>query len=411
MRHLPILALSLAVLGSVPVPAQQIISAKSGLLHFQTGEVLLNGQRVEKKAAVFPAMAFNSSLRTLEGRAEVLLTPGVFLRLGDHSAVTMLDNRLESTRLELTQGYAVIEADDPQLSSKNSPVTILVGETEVRLLRRGLIGIHAATGMVRVFSGQAEVTRNSASLILKEGRFVSLNGEFVAKKFDAKKTSNGLLAWSRDRSQELAATNLYIAGTLRNSAGGGAGWGGGWYYNPVFGSYSYLPGSGTVWNPWGFGFYSPRTVFGSTGISPLWFRNVIANSSNSEFIAGSLSAPPRGSLQPGGALPSAGAPDAGEFGGASRAARAFMGAAAEIRQNTDYNPRPAFEGFGGFEGGARNAGPGFGQMPSNAGDFGGARAGGSPGFGGGGGMQPSIDGGHGGGAGVDVRPQGPPQQQ
>ena len=56
----------------------------------------------------------------------------------------------------------------------------------------------------------------------------------------------------------------------RNEAWGGSGW----YYNPLFGAFTYIPASGLMWNPWGYGFYSPGRIFGPGGISPDWFRRV-----------------------------------------------------------------------------------------------------------------------------------------
>ena len=35
-------------------------------------------------------------------------------------------------------------------------------------------------------------------------------------------------------------------------------WGGtGWYWNPYYSTWSFIPGAGYFDNPWGFGFYSP----------------------------------------------------------------------------------------------------------------------------------------------------------
>ena len=51
-------------------------------------------------------------LRTAEGRAEVLLPPGVFLRMGETASFRMISNRLIDTRIELLTGSAVVEIDD-----------------------------------------------------------------------------------------------------------------------------------------------------------------------------------------------------------------------------------------------------------------------------------------------------------
>ena len=59
-------------------------------------------------------------LSTGQGRAEILLTPGVFLRVGENTSIKMLDNRLLSTRVEFLSGSAIVESDDPRSFGKRS---------------------------------------------------------------------------------------------------------------------------------------------------------------------------------------------------------------------------------------------------------------------------------------------------
>ena len=73
-------------LSSFAALAQSVISAKSGLIHYVEGRVLLAGEPVESHLGTFPDIKENAQLRTEEGRAEVLLTPGVVLRIGESSA-------------------------------------------------------------------------------------------------------------------------------------------------------------------------------------------------------------------------------------------------------------------------------------------------------------------------------------
>src|SRR4051812_25231015 len=91
--------------------AQQVISARSGLIHYVEGAVQLDGQPVEVKIASFKEMKDNSELTTTDGRAEILLSPGAFLRLGENSAVRMVSGKLTDSRLEFLSGEAVIEAE------------------------------------------------------------------------------------------------------------------------------------------------------------------------------------------------------------------------------------------------------------------------------------------------------------
>jgi len=98
-------------LSAIPALAQPVISAKSGLISYVEGKVYLGDQIVEPSPTRFPDVKENAVVRTAEGRAEVLLTPGVVLRLGENGSFKMLTNRLIDTRLELLTGSAVVEAD------------------------------------------------------------------------------------------------------------------------------------------------------------------------------------------------------------------------------------------------------------------------------------------------------------
>src|ERR1700733_3757625 len=109
LSHRSIFFWALTPLLGLPALAQSVISAHSGLIHFSDGSVFLDDQRIEQKTGKFDQMNNGSELRTHDGRAEVLLTPGTFLRVGSNSAVRMLSNKLEDTRVELLRGSAVLD--------------------------------------------------------------------------------------------------------------------------------------------------------------------------------------------------------------------------------------------------------------------------------------------------------------
>ena len=115
--------------------AQSVISAKSGLIHYVEGRVLLADQPVESHLGTFPDIKENAQLRTEEGRAEVLLTPGVVLRVGESSAIRMVTNRLIDTRVEFLSGSALVEAAD---LPKDNGVTIVYNDYAVRIVKKGL---------------------------------------------------------------------------------------------------------------------------------------------------------------------------------------------------------------------------------------------------------------------------------
>jgi hypothetical protein len=389
-------ALALAAVISLPCAAQNVISAKSGTLHFFTGQVSIDGVDQYMRTGYFPTLKADSVLRTELGRAEVLLTPGVFLRLTDNTAIRMLDTSLANTRVEVMSGYAMVESDDPQISVKNAPVTLLVGQSEIKIVKHGLVGINVdgnEANEVKVYRGEADLTAADANLLLKQGHYATLSGEDLkAQKFDAGNETNDLLAWSRLRSADLAAANMHSAGVMHGGTAygyTGGPWSGGWFYDSIFSSFTYVPAGGLLWNPWGYGFYSPGSVFGAYGISPTWFRTV--------YLAGNVGLPGNSGTQTPSAsrpigrgtgipVPPPGWTPRGAFNNAANTVAAYRSASTP--------------GFGGFRSGSIN---GYsGPSAANSGSFG--RAAAAPSFGGatGGGaaMGRSMGGGGGGGGAV-----------
>jgi len=268
---LPAGKLALGVLavaaGSVVALAQSaVISARSGLIHYVEGQVYLGDQPVETKFGVFPEVKENQQLKTEEGRAEVLLTPGVFLRLGENSSFRMVTNRLIDTRLEFLKGAAVVEADD---IAKDNSVTVVYGDATAHPTKKGVYRFDSETSELRVYDGVAEVTKGDKTVEVREGHAIALD-TLAERKFD-KTVTDALNRWSERRDQYVAMANVGAADTLRSSAFGGSvyplmggmgGFMGGWYWNPMFGMYSYVPGfGGMFYSPFGNPFFSPFDVY------------------------------------------------------------------------------------------------------------------------------------------------------
>src|SRR5205085_8396743 len=146
---------AMLVLGSIPAAGQPVISAKSGLVAYADGQVFLGDRQVEPSLTTFPEVKESMVLRTSQGRAEVLLTPGVFLRLGENSSFRMITNRLIDTRLELLSGSAVVEADEV---AKDTNVTIVAHQAAVLIAKHGLYRFDMEPARVKVFEGAVSVT-------------------------------------------------------------------------------------------------------------------------------------------------------------------------------------------------------------------------------------------------------------
>ncbi len=273
MKSLVQFALGIAVLAgttSFVASAQTVISAKSGVVHYVEGRVFLNDQLIESKFGQFPDIKENQQLRTEDGRVEVLLTPGVFLRLGENSAIRMITNRLIDTRVDFLSGEAIVEADE---LLKDNGVTIVYKDYAVQLQKKGVYHFDAETSQVRVHDGLAVVELNGKTQEVKDGHELTMNGGMELAAFDKKKDVDDLYLWGARRSEYIAMANVSAAKTVADS---GAYMGASsWYFNPYYNMYTFLPGFGygfdsTYFNPFGYTFFSPYNVYGFINTLPYY---------------------------------------------------------------------------------------------------------------------------------------------
>jgi hypothetical protein len=234
--------------------AQSVISVKAGLVHYAEGKVLVEDKQVEAKFGEFTEMKQGQVLRTEEGRAEVLLTPGVFLRISENSAFKLVGNKLEDIRIEVLEGSVLVEAGE---IGKEDSIVLTAGDSSVNIVKRGLYRIDADPAVLRVFDGEAQVAANGQTLKVKKGRQTSLGGALVAAKFD-KEFSDPFQRWAGRRAGYLAAANVSAAKSILDS---NVGWRrSGWYFNPYFGYFTYIPAYGNYFSPFGYYYYTPRKV-------------------------------------------------------------------------------------------------------------------------------------------------------
>ena len=249
--------LTFGVLIAGSAPAQQVISAHSGVIQMVEGTAFLNDSKVEPKFGQFPEIKQDQTFRTEEGRAEVLLTPGVFMRLGENSSIKMLSNRLADTRVEVLKGTAIVECDD---LPKDNAIVLVHGDNNMMLVKHGLYRVDTdPEARLRVYDGEAIVKSEAGQLTLKSGKQTQLGGALMAENFD-KNDSDALYRWSERRASYLSRANVSSAMAMRDSGGyNGTGFGG-WQFNPMFGMYTYVPYNGIGYSPFGYGWFSPPVV-------------------------------------------------------------------------------------------------------------------------------------------------------
>jgi len=147
--------------------AQNIAPAHSGTVHYFEGDVSVDGVKLASQTARFTEIKEQGVLQTGLGRAEILLTPGVLLRVGENSSVKMLDNRLLSTRVEFLSGIAMLESVDGDSSVKDPAVTVVYKDFSAEPVKFGVFEMTSEPAQLRVFKGEAKVFGNGTNVTVK----------------------------------------------------------------------------------------------------------------------------------------------------------------------------------------------------------------------------------------------------
>lgn len=388
MRY-SVVGCALLVVAAGSASAQYVISAHSGVVQYVEGDAYLNGQLVDAKFGHFPDIKDNQEFATKQGRAEILLTPGVFLRLGENSSIRMLSTRLTDTRVEVLHGSAIIECDDVP---KDNSIQVVYNLDTMQLTKHGLYRVDTDPARFRVYDGEAVVKNDDKQVTVKGGKEAALDSTLAASSFD-RKDDDELYRWSDRRASYVAQANAASATTASTSSygsssglgygglgyGSGLGYGGlgygglgygglgygygfngGWMFNPMFGMYTWLPFDGFGYSPFGYTFFSPYTAFyapyyygGYYGGSGYPLRTTATSNTNVPVTRGGTS-------------PFLGHRPAGGFQGGARSAR-FGGLAGSSRGGFSGARAGGFGHAAAFGGGHAVGGVGGGHASGGVG--------------------------------------------
>jgi hypothetical protein len=333
-------------------------SAVPGTVNYVEGHANIAGQALDQKSVGKTILDAGQTLATEQGKVEVLLTPGVFLRVGNNSSVTMLANGLTNTEVRLSQGHAMVEVDDIY---KQNDLRVIEGDVVARMMKPGLYDFNLRQNEIRVFDGKVEVQDGDRPVAVKGGHELPVAADAKVKEasFNKKEYESGdLYNWSSLRSSYLAEANVDEANTLAASDWGwggwwgagfwGPGWGwGGWGWDPWFASYTFMPWGGIYYSPFGWGFYSPGLVhlapfYGGHYYHTFNAHNVAAWGPGQHYVASKYYSH-------------------GVYTGAGAARGAFHSGALMARGG----------GYGGMRGGGFHGGGGGGGFHGGGGGFGG----------------------------------------
>ena len=282
-RRLPVLAFALLCV-AFGAQAQsrdaRIVTARAGGVNYISGSVSVKLEGQTEWAALTTEQNLDSgdAVKTgANGRVEVLLNPGSYLRVGENSEFELADASLDDLRIKLLKGSAVVEATgygDVELL-----IAVETPHTKVSIIRSGIYRLNVLpSGIteVAVFKGRALVGPDQATLV-KGGQTARVVGgsNIEVAKLD-KKNKDALDVWSKERAGELASANRKLQARLLRPAlarmslddfwmHGSSRFGpsGLWAFNARVGCYTFLPLYGNWSSPYG-GYYDRRIYGGDT---------------------------------------------------------------------------------------------------------------------------------------------------
>ena len=250
-----------------------VISAKAGGINAITGgaSVSSRGERNWQQLMITDDLNSGDQVRTdYDGRVEILLNPGAYLRLGGNSEIELTDNSLASLELRLLRGTAIVEAAGTDNLELN--IGISTPHTRLAIVRQGLYRLNVVPDdATELIVRKGSVILSDTHTKVKGGNKVIFNATnfSVAKLTDADKRKDDVEDWSKDRAKTLAQANKRITNSIVNSAfasfrdpffpfdNRALGL---WFFNPRVGCYTFLP--------FYLGFGSP---YGSSYLNALYF--------------------------------------------------------------------------------------------------------------------------------------------
>jgi hypothetical protein len=264
--------------------ARYVISAKAGGVNIVAGEVIVTRKRDKSQMTLTTKDKLEEGdiVTTGEnGRVEITLNPGSYLRLGENSSLELTTTILDDLRLQLFKGSAVIEAAGGEglaiVLEINTP------QTKVFLVKKGIyrLNVTADATEVQVWKGQAEVG-DATKLKVKGGNKITIGSTNTGTAKLDKKTQDTLDVWSKERAKFLSKEReqLERKAVAQSMSGFYNGFGkissgfpfyGAWLFNPFGGCYFFIPFDAWAWSsPYGFNYFDASFGWSFFRLLPFW---------------------------------------------------------------------------------------------------------------------------------------------
>jgi hypothetical protein len=267
-----------------------VISAKAGGINAVTGQATVHskGESDWQQLMITDDLQAGDRVRTAyDGRVEILLNPGSYLRVGGDSEVELSDNSLANLEVRLLRGTAIVEATGADGLELN--IGISTPHTRLAIVRQGLYRLNVVPGdATELIVRKGRVILSDSHTKVKGGNKVVFSATAVSvakltKEEKKIKEKEAVDVWSKERAETLAKANRRINERMLNTAFASyRDWDpfgnsrlGIWFFHSRLGCYTFLPFYYGWGSPYGSSYttsvYFPAaTYYPRTGTNNNW---------------------------------------------------------------------------------------------------------------------------------------------
>lgn len=308
-----------------------VISARAGGINAITGEASVSSRRHAsdwQQLMITDDLNSGDRVRTAnDGRVEILLNPGSYLRLGGNSEVELLDNSLANLEVRLLRGTAIVEATGADGLELN--IGISTPHTRLAIVRQGLYRLNVVPeDATELIVRKGRVILSDSHTKVKGGNkvvFSATNVSVAKLTKEEKKNKDGVETWSKDRAETLAKANRKITDRMLNTAFASyrdpfntfnSRAFGLWFFNDRLGCYTFLPYFYGWGSPYGSS-YSTAVYFAPWGPTRNygWYPQGNGATGGNNGNGGQSAPSAGGGYSGGGGRPAPPASSGGSFGG------------------------------------------------------------------------------------------------
>ncbi len=261
-------------------PSFNFIGAQAGLVNYVDGNPVVFASDLSVRKPLLSRTMIQPKSRIETGsmdRVEILLNPGSFLRVAENSIVRINETKLDNVRIALDKGIVIVESS--VFDKKVHALRIETAAGEIAIQKEGLYRFEAGpehTAVdVAIRRGKAQwLPEGKPQVTLKSGKRFQLpvsstGGELQYAKIN-KEQMDSLDNWSMrraeylvaasDRSSSWASKSWYSSYSQR-------GFRGGWFYDPFFQMFTFIPFGSNYYSPYGFSYlgYNPYRLYRGYG--------------------------------------------------------------------------------------------------------------------------------------------------